>query len=206
MSDIKVSQLASASTANASDTFMVIQDGVSKRVLLSTILNNLNSTSDVRINPTQTPINLIVSGYGDVNLLYINGTTAQGAVGIGTASPQEQLHINKNLKVGGIYRGSSETIGSASLITLGEVISLLHETSALELTGACTFTLGAGAEGQTKFITATYVAVPGTATIAVTNGAGFSNIMFDANVGRGVTLKYVNSRWHCVGNNGATFS
>ena len=68
-----------------------------------------------------------------------------------------------------------------------------------------TATLGTGVNGQVKIFCATDVAA-GDMVITVTNAAwgGAGTITFDAN-GQACTLLWANSKWFCIGNNGATF-
>jgi hypothetical protein len=73
--------------------------------------------------------------------------------------------------------------------------------------GAEIATLGTGQQdGQVKIFCATDVSA-GDMVITVTNAAwgGAGIITFDSN-GQGCTLLWTNSRWFCIGNNGATFA
>lgn len=71
--------------------------------------------------------------------------------------------------------------------------------------GAETATLPAGVNGQVKVL-AMY-ADGGDMVITVTNPAwgGAGTITFDA-AGDACTLKYINSKWFCIGNNGCVFA
>jgi hypothetical protein len=71
-----------------------------------------------------------------------------------------------------------------------------------------TATLGSGANGQIKTFIMTGKSGSGSnMTITVTNPGwtGAGTVGFTA-VGQACTLQYVNSKWWCVGNNGATFA
>ena len=101
-----------------------------------------------------------------------------------------------------LFIASSEDLaasGAASLTTYNSYFT----TAAAE-----TATLAAGTEGQIKVFNAVNV-TSGNMVITVTNAgwhsSGTGTITFAA---RGVscTLQYVNSKWYCVGNNGATFA
>lgn len=83
--------------------------------------------------------------------------------------------------------------------------SLALNASYFTTAAAETATLAAGTEGQIKtFMMAGYV---GNMVITVTNPGwgGAGTITFSA-VGQGCTLQYVNSKWFCIGNNGASFA
>ena len=100
-----------------------------------------------------------------------------------------------------LFIASSEDLaasGAASLTTYNSYFT----TAAAE-----TATLAAGAEGQVKVFNATDVTL-GNMVITVTNAgwqsSGTGTITFAAR-GTSCTLQYVNSKWYCIGNNGATF-
>jgi hypothetical protein len=70
-----------------------------------------------------------------------------------------------------------------------------------------TATLAAGVAGQIK--TFAMFAASGNMVITVTNAgwktSGTGTITFDT-IGDACTLQYINSKWFCIGNNGATFA
>ena len=80
-------------------------------------------------------------------------------------------------------------------------------SSYFSTSGAETATLAAGVEGQTK-VFAMY-ADSGDMVITVTNAgwksSGTGTITFDT-IGDACTLRYINSKWFCIGNNGCTFA
>jgi hypothetical protein len=85
--------------------------------------------------------------------------------------------------------------------------SLTTTTSLFTTSAGETATLAAGYEGQVKVFAATDVTL-GNMVITVTNAgwkaSGSGTITF-ASRGSAVTLLYVNAKWYCIGNNGATF-
>jgi hypothetical protein len=101
-----------------------------------------------------------------------------------------------------IYLPSSEDLVAAAPVSL-DVTTSYFTTSTGE-----TATLAAGDEGQIKILCAEDVTA-GSMQITVTNAgwktSGTGTVTFSA---RGVscTLLYVNSKWFCTGNNGATFA
>ena len=85
--------------------------------------------------------------------------------------------------------------------------SLTKPTSYFSTAAAETATLAAGTEGQIK-VFAMY-ADTGDMVITVTNAgwksSGTGTITFDT-IGDACTLQYINSKWFCIGNNGAVFA
>jgi hypothetical protein len=100
-----------------------------------------------------------------------------------------------------IYLPSSEDLGDT------DAASLAKTTSYFSTGGAETSTLAAGVEGQIKVL-AMY-ADGGDMVTTVTNAgwkaSGTGTVTFDT-IGDACTLMYINSKWFCIGNNGATFA
>ena len=97
--------------------------------------------------------------------------------------------------------GTSEDVANVGVVNLG-VSDSYFSTAAAE-----TATLPAGVNGQVKVL-AMY-ADSGDMVITVTNAgwktSGTGTITFDT-IGDACTLKYINSKWFCIGNNGCTFA
>jgi hypothetical protein len=96
---------------------------------------------------------------------------------------------------------SSEDVAASAAVS-GAVSDSYFSTA-----GAETATLAAGVAGQVKVFA--MVARVGNMVITVTNAgwktSGTGTITFDA-VGEACTLKYINNKWFCIGNNGCTFA
>lgn len=96
---------------------------------------------------------------------------------------------------------SAEDVANAAAVKLS-VSDSYFSTAAAE-----TATLGAGVNGQVKVL-AMY-ADSGDMVITVTNAgwktSGTGTITFDT-IGDACTLKYINSKWFVIGNNGCTFA
>ena len=107
-----------------------------------------------------------------------------------------------NLAVSGrvVLSGSEDLAASAAA-------NLLVTASYFTTAAAETATLAVGTPGQIK--TFMMVADGGDMVITVTNAgwktSGTGTMTFSA-IGQGCTLQYINSRWFCIGNNGATFA
>jgi len=86
--------------------------------------------------------------------------------------------------------------------------SLATTASYFSTTGSNTATLAAGVAGQIKTFSAVDITA-GNMVITVTNAgwkaSGTGTITFSTR-GAGCTLQYVNSKWFCIGNNGAAFA
>lgn len=99
------------------------------------------------------------------------------------------------------FNNSSEDLAS------GGAANLALTTSYFSTAAAETATLAAGVNGQIK--TFAMYADSGDMVITVTNAgwktSGTGTITFD-NIGDACTLQYINSKWFCIGNNGATFA
>lgn len=96
---------------------------------------------------------------------------------------------------------SSEDLANGANVNLG-ISDSYFSTAAAE-----TATLPAGVNGQVKVL-AMY-ADSGDMVITVTNAgwktSGTGTITFDT-IGNACTLKYINNKWFCIGNNGCTFA
>jgi hypothetical protein len=95
---------------------------------------------------------------------------------------------------------SSEDVANVGVVNLG-VSDSYFSTAAAEVS-----TLPAGINGQVKVLA--MFADSGDMVITVTNAgwktSGTGTITFDT-IGNACTLKYINSKWFCIGNNGCTF-
>ena len=98
------------------------------------------------------------------------------------------------------FNASSEDVNDAAVVNLG-VSDSYFSTIIAE-----TATLPAGVSGQVKVLA--MLADGGDMVITVTNAgwksSGTGSITFAA-IGNACTLKYINSKWFCIGNNGCTF-
>ena len=106
----------------------------------------------------------------------------------------------RNLQLQEFYLTASAELDNGAVA--GNTVTVNYFT-----TGAAeTATLPTGQDGQIKVFCATDVTA-GDMVITVTNAAwgGAGTITFDGN-GQGCTLLWTNSKWFCIGNNGATFA
>jgi hypothetical protein len=105
------------------------------------------------------------------------------------------VEVNKQLQP---FNNSSEDLNDTAAANLALTTSFFST-----VTGE-TATLAAGVNGQIK--TFAMFLASGNMVITVTNaGWGGSTITFTA-TGQACTLQYINGKWFCIGNNGATFA
>lgn len=104
--------------------------------------------------------------------------------------------VNKQLQP---FNNSSEDLSSAASANLAVTTSYFSTVTSE------TATLAAGVNGQIK-VFAMYEH-SGNMVITVTNAGwgGAGTITFNA-TGQACTLQYINGKWFCIGNNGATFA
>jgi hypothetical protein len=122
-------------------------------------------------------------------------TTSNG----GTTITVADLNRPNNYYSNPIFLASSQDLAN------GAAASLVTTASYFSTSAAETATLNAGTDGQIK--TFMMRADSGDMVITVTNPGwgGAGTITFTA-IGQGCTLQYINSKWFCIGNNGATFA
>ena len=112
-----------------------------------------------------------------------------------------ELTRPRNLYTNPLFLTGSEDLASAG------AASLTKTTSYFSTAAAETATLAAGTDGQVKVLA--MAADTGDMVITVTNAgwktSGTGTITFN-DIGDAVTLMYTNSKWYCIGNNGAVFA
>jgi hypothetical protein len=139
------------------------------------------------LNPSNNTITFSATGVYSFEFVTSNGGT--------TVTVSE---VNKPLQP---FNNSSEDL-AASAAASQAVTASYFSTAAAE-----TATLAAGSAGQIK--TFAMYATLGNMVITVTNAgwktSGTGTITFSA-IGQACTLQYINSKWFCIGNNGAAFA
>lgn len=196
MSEIKISQLSSATSMSGTETLMCIQSGVNKKFQLSTLLANLNSASNIQINPSKTAITTSIYGTNNTPLISCQGSS---------------VTIDSNISITGNISLSKLVVCASEIKSSASAINPTVETTFLNLpTGSTAFTLAAGTDNQTKKI-AVYSSVNGasasiTLTGQTTGLVNVINIPAPAN-GKGIYMVYkTGAGWIIVGNNGCTFT
>jgi len=109
--------------------------------------------------------------------------------------------VNETNKLLQPFNNTAEDLAPGVAASLGTTVSYFS-TAAAE-----TATLAAGVGGQIK--TLAMYATLGNMVITVTNAgwksSGTGTITFDT-IGDACTLQYINNKWFCIGNNGASFA
>ena len=156
----------------------------------ATVMSIATGTTQATFAGEVVAASLDISGNIDVDgTTNLDAVDIDGAIDIAGAS-------TFNNKI--IINSSAEDAGHTN------AIPLTNHATFIQTGGAETSTLGAGTEGQIKVIV--METAVGNMVTTVTNAAwgGSSTITFDA-VGDAVTLQYIDSKWYCIGNNGAVF-
>jgi hypothetical protein len=106
-----------------------------------------------------------------------------------------------------IQKISKNFTGVDNILTNEAALDLNRSVSAITSTVAQISTLAAGVSGQTKTIVMQQNG--GNMIVTVSNAGwkatGSGTITLDT-IGKSCTLQYINDKWFCVGNNGATFA
>jgi hypothetical protein len=174
-------------------------------ITVQDLLRNYDNTS---VGEVLTATTLTVSTLANITANTASTSTTTGALKVaGGVGIVGNVNIGEDLAVTGVsdlqstvLLSSSEDLGNTA------AVSLLTTASYFTTAGEETASLAAGEDGQLKTLMAANVA-SGDMVITVTNAGwgGAETITFDGN-GQGCTLQYINSKWFCVGNNGATFA
>lgn len=141
----------------------------------------------------------------------VQGAVANNRVSFGTSGTNKFKFATRDggtsVQVEDLLRNKSPIYYDSEDLASGAAASLLCGISYVATGGAGeTATLAAGTEGQQKIFAMTTDG-GGDMVITVTNAAwGGSSTITLADVGDGCTLVYTNSKWVCVGNNGAAFA
>jgi hypothetical protein len=165
------------------------------RITVASVAHTLTLPAAVNVGTTN------LQGYSNSVITFNQtGTYEFEFVTIDGGSSISIFDLNRNHDP--IYLPSSEDLAAAAPASL-DVTTSYFSTSSGE-----TATLAAGEEGQIKIFCAEDVDA-GSMQITVTNAgwkvSGSGTVTFNAR-GSGCTLLYVNSKWFCVGNNGAGFA
>ena len=109
--------------------------------------------------------------------------------------------LSRNTTDNIVFWGDSENLSNSAAASLENTVSYF-DNDASE-----TATLVAGTEGQIKVFVKTNDANDMVITVnnAGWKSTGSGTVTFDS-IGQSCTLLYINSKWYCIGNNGASFS
>lgn len=153
----------------------------------------------ITANATTGTVNINNTGVTSVNLTSNSLTVTGGPV---TTTGTITVDLSSNVTVTGkLILSGSENLADAGAVNLA-VTASYFSTSV-----ASTATLGAGTSGQIK--TFMMLADGGDMVITVSSAGWHSSgtgTMTFGNIGDACTLQYINSKWFCVGNNGAVFA
>jgi hypothetical protein len=102
------------------------------------------------------------------------------------------------------FNNSSEDLAN------GAAANVVLTTSYVTATGSETATLAGGVEGQTKILAYFSEALVGDQMIVTVTDAGWktsgTGTVTMTTIGQACTLRVINGKWFCIGNNGCTFA
>ena len=166
---------------------------VAVQVTISSVAHTLTLPAAVSVN------NQGIQGLNTATNTITFAATGTYGFEFTTSDGGSTVTVNETNKRIQPFNNSSEDLGN------GAAANLALTTSYFSTAAAETATLAAGVEGQIKVFAMR--GDSGDMVITVTNPAwtGAGTITFSA-IGQACTLQYINSKWFCIGNNGATFA
>jgi hypothetical protein len=182
----------SGSPITSAGNITIINTGVT-RLSAGTGITLSGSNGNVTVSAATTGGTVTSVGVSSSTLTVTNSPiTSVGTIGV---------ELPANIPVTGqLLLSSSENLANGAAANLSVTASYFTTVA------GSTATLAAGSTGQIK--TFMMVATGGAMVITVTNAgwksSGTGTITMNA-VGAGCTLQYINSKWFCIGNNGAVF-
>ena len=188
-------------TQSSAISFINLPTSNLARCRLKITVNNIAFTLTLPSSPTQLRgtdniqgINGTVISFNKTGVFEYEFETTDGGNTISV------FDLNRNRDP--IYLPSKEEINNTSAMSLSKTTSYFSTSGSPE-----TSTLAAGSEGQVKVLVMD--AFSGNMVVTVANagwkGSGSGTVTF-AGRGQSCTLLYINSKWFCIGNNGATFA
>lgn len=215
MPNIKVSGLSITRTLGPNDLFMVVQGStnlINKKVTLTDLLKNLESSDNIKVNSLQNMINFSVASKNDPYALFVRGSNDR--VAIGTDDPKSKFHVIGNIQIGsttqdGVLLQSSESLTYSSSDQTNSVVKQISSMRGITVLNNETgvngqYELSIGFNGQVKTIVQNSVDAGKTSTISVSGGLDFNTITLNAE-GDTVRLQYIPSlgKWVVVGDHGS---
>jgi hypothetical protein len=160
--------------------------------------------------------NVTVSTTGNATVSSVSANSTNGLVisgspittaGTITVDLPTNMTITGNITSANLITSGQLTCNSYQVLTAGGAANLLTAVSYFSTSAAATAKLAAGTAFQTK--TFVMVADGGDMVITVTSpgwktGTGYGTITFSS-IGTACQLQYINTKWYCIGNNGAVF-
>jgi hypothetical protein len=173
--------------------------GTASAVVVQVQVSNIGHT-------LQLPVSVSVNAQGIQGLNTSNNLITFAAVG--TYSFQfVTSNGGTNITVSEVNKSLQPFNNSSEVLNASAAANLALTTSYFTTVTSSTATLAAGVNGQIKTF-ATYSA-SGNMVITVANAgwksSGSGTVTFSA-TGQACTLQYINSKWFCIGNNGAVFA
>lgn len=170
--------------------------GASGTVTLSVTVSNTAYT--LTIPTTATVNNVGIQGLNSSTNTITFAAAGTYAFAFSSFDAGATIRVTETNKALQPYNASPESVATTNACSLAKTTSYF--------TTAGTSTLAAGVTGQIKVLTQTAAA---SMVVTVTNAGWKSSGTGTATlgaIGSSCTLQYTNSKWYCIGNNGAVFA
>lgn len=200
MREIKISRLPKITTTTGAETFLVIQGGTSKKVILSDLFDGMTSNKDITFNVDINDFNI---KNGNIDLLTIKGDVTN-RVGIFNSNPLSKLHVGGDLRIGNsaviadISTTRSPTpaifITPYELVKDADSISIGTDTTLFSVNSARTYSVTDGVAGQEKTFVLYDVSGAGSVTLTPINKLGFISVKLNS-LGACATMKFISGKW-----------
>lgn len=195
--------ISTAPTLGAADS-----GGPGKKLVTVTTSTNHGFVAGDNINITGITTVTALNGLKKVSVIALNQFTFTVTNDVtGTPTLGVSPTATRTTYYPGVYKGSYESyLVPPDEVTSTHALDASYSVTALLVSGACTFQLSAGSQGQEKYMYLKSIVNTGDkATITVGSGLGFNRIQFQK-VGDGVQLIFDGDVWIVTGVNGAIIS
>lgn len=193
------------SPVTTSGTVNIINTGVTRLTAGSGVILS-GSTGEITVSTLSTGGTVTSVGVTS-NALVVTGSaiTSTGTI---TVDLPTNLVITGNITGGNLLTSGKVSFNGGEDLANLAAVSLATTASYFTTAAAETATLAVGISGQIKTFMANSISA-GNMVITVTNAgwkASGTGTMTFSTLGGGCTLQYMNSKWYCIGNNGAVFA
>jgi len=174
----------------------------------NTGVTRINAGSGIVVSGGTGDVTISAAGLGGtVTSVGVNSSTLTVSGSPIVNSGTIGIELPSNVTFTGTVTSNRSILSGSEDLAASAAANLLLDTSYFTTTTAETATLAAGTAGQIKKFA--MFGDGGDMVITVTNAgwktSGTGTLTFSA-IGQACTLQYINNKWFCIGNNGATFA